>query len=625
MVSDEQLSFNDKPEYYQTINPEEYMQTVFTRNQTAKNYPNNKTINELFEDQVQKTPNNIALVYNEIKLSYRELNERANRLANYLISTYQIQGDDLIALCLDRNEHQLIAILAVLKSGGAYVPLDPGYPTDRISHVLHDTNAKVLLTNNRHKLESHAHSFLAIDSKEFQDKLTAQSIQNPVLNITIFNLAYVIYTSGTTGKPKGVMIEHNSLLCFIDSMFSKISSKAGYSTLSTTNYVFDIFGLEYLLPLNKGNTVYLCDFMNIKLSDLQFGKYNIVQLTPTKLNIFLEKINLRDLTGIRRSDNTVHEIILLIGGEALTKRTLQNIRNTQKFLNGIYKVRIINVYGPTETTIWSTCYHILDESYDIYIGKAIFNTTTYILDTNLEPVAVGLLGELYIGGAGVARGYLNLPELTSERFIANPFQTESEKISGINARLYRTGDLVRYCTDGNIEFLGRNDSQVKINGFRIELGEVESKLLGIFGVKQAVVIASQYKDINAIATENKFLVGYYVADNKLDESLILAELSDILPEYMLPKILVFLKQLPINTNGKLDYRALPEPEFISVDSYVAPMNEIENCVCAIYAEILGLATVGINDELFNLSDTVSYMIGVNVDSIFKFNCSLLLF
>jgi amino acid adenylation domain-containing protein/non-ribosomal peptide synthase protein (TIGR01720 family) len=600
----------------------EYSQLIYTWNDTRENYPQDKTIHQLFEEQVERTPTNIAVVYEGIRLTYRELNARANQLSNYLRATYDIQGDDLIALCLDRSELMLIALLGVLKSGAAYVPMDPSYPNDRVEYILQDTQTKVVLINEGYEtklnkilqtLDKHQviPTIELIDSRSFRETLSSYPDTNPEQRITSNNLAYVIYTSGTTGKPKGVMVEHRSVAAFILGFINDpLSESKGLNMLSTTNYVFDIFGLEYLLPLVNGYYLELNSLINPKFA-INLKCYDCIQITPSKLELLINHINI-DAIEMNIDSYEPIKITILVGGEAITQSVIKQVSELQRKLvvnNLDINFELINVYGPTEATIWSTASK-LDIDYtsgklnnqQVTIGRPLSGETVYVLTPNLVPLPVGAIGELYIGGIGLARGYLNLPNLTAETFIANPFQTRDEKASAWNGRLYKTGDLVRYLVDGNIEYLGRNDSQVKIRGFRIELGEIESKLSTYPQIKQVVVLAREHKNSQGTESDNKYLVGYYVADNKLDEDAVLSYLAEHLPEYMIPSLLVYLEQLPLTINGKLDRKILPDPEFKSLTSYIAPRNDLESKICGIYAEVLGLEVnlVGLYDDFFKL-------------------------
>ncbi|MED7789618.1 non-ribosomal peptide synthetase, partial [Francisella sp. 19X1-34] len=413
-------------------------------------------------------------------------------------------------------------------------------------------------------------SLISIDPDQEQSYVYDQEDKKNLASQSIStDLAYVIYTSGTTGLPKGVMVEHRSLSYFLQGNISYLDLNK-YNILSLTEYVFDIFGLEYGLPLITGSSIYLSQIDNINEKHLE--SINMIQQTPSVLSLL-----------VNNAKDCYKDIFCLVGGERLRG-------NTRDLLQENFK-KVINCYGPTESTIWSSFGKV--DNNVINIGKPLDNIKLYILDQQGQPTPIGVIGELYIGGAGLARGYLNRAELTEERFVSNPFATESDIAKGYT-RLYKTGDLVRWLEDGNIEYIGRNDDQVKIRGYRIELGEIENQLSAIAGVKQSCVLA---KDRN----NNKYLVGYYVSDvESLTQEEILNQLSKVLPEYMVPSVLVKIDSMPLTVNGKLDRKVLPDPEFVNEDSYVAPATELEEKLCTIFAEVLGLERVGITDDFFRI-------------------------
>ncbi len=571
-------------------------------NKTFQPYPSEKTIIDLFEDQVQKTPERTALVYENVKLSYQELNEKANQLAHYLTSYHHIKPDDLIALLLERSELTLIAILGVLKTGGAYVPLDFSYPPERIEYILEDTQVKMILINENHldKLIPHLGyrdyepnsslgkvDFIVIDSEKIKGDFAALDKSNLITADTSANLAYVIYTSGTTGKPKGVMIEHKSVINTLKALNQVYKQKDEYSNIplkitAFTSYAFDVSVSEFFVPLIHGNELHILS-NTLRKDILATSKYindnqiNYVYLPPVLL-AQLPRIKYPTLKGI------------IYAGEPCDAETARYWSN---------KTKLFNYYGPTEAAIYATGLEILKDEVHL-IGKPIANTTIYVLNAEKKPQPIGVIGELYIGGQGLAKGYLNQRELTQERFIPNPFQTDNEKIQGFNSRLYKTGDLVRWCPDGNLEYLGRYDFQVKIRGFRIELGEIENALTSYPEIKQAVVLVKNLYDAKKSLTCRNFLVGYYKADVKINDHKILEYLSLHLPDYMQPNALVHLTEFPVTINGKLDRNALPTPELIRTDNYIAPTNDKEHLICDRFARILNLEKVGIEDDFFKL-------------------------
>lgn len=593
------------------LSEKEKQQIIYNWNQTDKDYPSDVAIHELFEEQVKKTPDNIALVYEGTRVTYRELNERANQLAHYLKSKHEIKPDTLIALCLDRSEHMLIAILGVLKAGGAYVPMDPSYPNERMEYILEDTNTQVVLTNEAYlqRLKDLADrtvskpSIVAIDNEQTQQQFKEELLTNPVTAISSINLAYIIYTSGTTGNPKGVMIEHQGLVNRIKWMNDRYPLNEEDKILQKTPYVFDVSVWEILwsgcygacvvfaIPEGHKDASYIIDLMNKE-------SITVTHFVPSMLSVFEEALKAHIKLSDLKQENPIASLrYIFCSGEEL------NLIQVKECHNLLPYVELHNLYGPTEASIDVLFYDCTDKNIEvIYIGKPISNTRCYVLDDNLNPLPIGVVGELYIGGVGLARGYLNQHELTAEKFIVNPFQTEEEQKLGKNGKLYKTGDLVRWIPDGNLEYIGRNDFQVKIRGYRIELGEIESIISSYNEVVQSVVLAKEHKNVVGEVTGNKYLVGYYVSKARLDEDGILSYLQTRLPEYMVPSILVHLEKLPLTINGKSDRKALPDPEFSSSDSYVAPRNELESQVCHIWSEVLGLAEdkVGIRDDFFRL-------------------------
>jgi amino acid adenylation domain-containing protein len=572
------------------LDKEQYEQIIYKWNRTEQTYPKGKTVHQLFEEQVLRTPEHTAVVFENKRLTYRELNEESNRLAHYLLNEYHIQADDMVALCLNSNEKMLIAIMAVLKTGGAYTPIMSDYPPDRIQYMVEDTGAKVVLSNDDHvpklqKLLGEKTVIESIDSKAFMEKIASESLANPSSQSGAGNLAYTIYTSGTTGRPKGVMIEHRGVPNLILSLHSLYGfSGSGEVVLLFANYGFDPSVEQMFLALLNGHTL-VVPKENMWMDETAFigylrrEKVTHIQMTPS----LLRQINLRDVDSLKR---------VVVVGEAVTNELLEDIKDR--------KFAFINSYGPTEITVIAT---VNAGGKTKYIGRPIANTTCYILDENLQPLPVGAIGELYIGGVGVARGYLNQPEMTAERFIDNPFQTDKQKAAMFNGVLYKTGDLARYLPDGTIDYIGRNDFQVKIRGLRIELGEIEGRLLLYPGIREAVALA---KDRQASPGQTDhadlYLAAYYVSDQKLDENLLRAFLEEAMLEHMIPSAFIHLYKFPLTKNGKLDRRALPEPEIKDREENIGPSNNVEKKLCALYAEILNLdaASVSVTADFFKL-------------------------
>jgi amino acid adenylation domain-containing protein len=599
-ILDQLIRKTDRPHReISLLYPGEYERVIHEWNDTAKDYSGDRTIHQLFEEQAARFPANISLVCQHTQLTYTALNELSNRLAAYLRDRYAVKADDLICLCLERNEYMLISILAVLKAGGAYVPVDTRYPDDRISYILSDTKAKAVLCNesNSARLKDMVRAGAlitdveSVDSGTLAGRLQKYSKKGPVPLSSSSHLAYIIYTSGTTGLPKGVMVEHKSVVNTIQAFINSSLPEEGVgSCLSVCPFVFDVSVWEFFYTLFCGHTLHMLHTDTL-LEPAYVAKY-IIENRIT--SAYLPPTLLPDIAAY--FEPLAHQLCLrrlLIGVMPIQQKV------PQRYLDFLTGLRISNGYGPTETTIFSTAFHFVraaDPNGNVPIGRPISNTTVYILDAHLQPLPVGAVGELYIGGAGVARGYLNRPELTAERFIANPFQTVAEQAQGYNGRLYKTGDLVRYLPDGNLDYIGRSDFQVKIRGYRIELGEIESRLLSFSGIEQAVVLAKER------AATGKYLVGYYVSGEPVDPGRLDDYLRAFLPDYMVPSAYVHMERFPVTVNGKLDRRALPDVELTTEEGYEAPGSELEENLCEVYGEILGISPdkISVRDDFFRL-------------------------
>lgn len=560
------------------LTEQEGRQILTGLNDTQKTYPTNQCIHQLFEAQVERTPDAIAVVYEDMQLTYRELNIRANQLAHYL-QRIGVGPDVLVALCIERSLEMMIGLLGILKAGGTYMPLDPTYPSERLAFMVVDAVPLVLVT------QQHLVTYLpALETKVVcMDSdaalLQQQSQANVASTVTPNNLAYVIYTSGSTGRPKGVQISQRAVVNFLTSMRHQPGLTEQDTLLAVTTLSFDIAALELFLPLIVGARLVIASREVVTngpalLATLARSHATVMQATPITWRILL--------TSGWQGDR---HIKMLCGGEALSRELVK-----QLLLKG---GTLWNLYGPTETTIWSAVCKIEPEDEVISIGGPIANTQIYLLDKQLQLVPIGVPGELYIGGAGVARGYLNRPELTSERFIPNPFST------GYGERLYKTGDLARYRVDGTIEVLGRLDHQVKLRGFRIELGEIETLIRQHHAVQDVVVIARE--DVPG----DKRLVAYVVLQKQQDATAneLRSHTMKHLPAYMIPSTFVLLEVLPTTPNGKVDRRMLPAPEatknFMN-NEFVAPRLLEHEQLIQVWEELLGVRPIGIRDNFFDL-------------------------
>ncbi|NEO74192.1 non-ribosomal peptide synthetase, partial [Moorena sp. SIO3H5] len=547
-------------------------------NDTASDYPTDKCIHQLFEEQVDKTPDAIAVVFDQQQLTYHQLNQRANQLAHHL-QNLGVEPEVLVGICVERSLQMVVGLLAILKAGGAYVPLDPNYPPERLSYMLEDSGVELLLTQQSllESLPSHTPRIVCLDSD--WAAIEQHSGENLDVGVSSDNLAYVIYTSGSTGKPKGVLVAHQGLLnlVFWHQAAFEITSSDHATQLAGT--AFDAAVWELWPYLSAGASIHLLNTETIVQPQVLQNWLTAHKITIT----FLPTPLLENLLSLEWWPDLALRIVLT-GGDRLNQ-----------YPSSLLPFRIINNYGPTENTVVTTSGLIVPTQQTNLlpppIGRPIANTQIYILDGHLQPVPIGLPGELYIGGDGLARGYLNRPKLTSEKFITNPFCNSKSE------RIYKTSDLARYLPDGNIEFIGRIDNQVKIRGFRIELGEIEAVLSSHSQIQQTVVIATE--DIHS----NKRLVAYIVSE---EESLTTNQLREFLkqklPDYMVPSAFVTLDTLPLTPNGKVDRFALPAPdgEITREHKYVPPRTTIELQLTQIWSDVLNLTSVGVQDNFFDL-------------------------
>jgi surfactin family lipopeptide synthetase A len=543
-------------------------------NNTQADYPQDKCFHQWFEAQVEQTPDAVAVVFEEQQLTYGELNYRTNQLAHYL-RTLGVGSEVLVGICVERSIEMVVGILGIFKAGGAYVPLDPAYPLDRLSDMLSDSQVSVLLTTKKSADQLPAHQGLTVYLDTDWEKISQQSQQNPTTNVYPNNLAYIIYTSGSTGKPKGVLVEHKGLSNL--SKFQQIlfDVQPNSRILQFFSFSFDASLWEIVMALGAGATLVLArkEFLLPSSDLIQLLRDAGITTVAFPASV-LKQLPVEELPLLQ---------IIVVTAEACSADLVECWAPGRRFFNG---------YGPTETTVGATIAELTDGSKPVTIGRPFANTQIYILDRHLQPVPVRVPGELYVGGIGVARGYLNRPDLTDEKFIPNPFSNQPK------ARLYKTGDLARYLSDGNIEFLGRIDNQVKVRGFRIELGEIEAVLAQHPQVRETAVIARE--DIPG----DKRLVAYVVLNQKpFTISNLRSFLKTKLPDYMMPSAFVLLEAMPLNPNGKIDRRALPAPDnssFESETSFVAPRDSLELQLAQIWSEVLGVYPVGVQDNFFTL-------------------------
>ncbi|MEM7712852.1 MAG: amino acid adenylation domain-containing protein [Cyanobacteria bacterium P01_A01_bin.68] len=631
------------------LTPKEQQQLLIEWNDTNCDYSNH-CIHQLFEAQVEGTPDKIAVVFESQQLTYKELNRKANQLARYLQSR-GVTNETRVGICLQRSEKMLIGLLGILKAGGTYIPLDPAFPQKRLMFMVEDSGVDFLVTDSKtspltpllnkergtesitpfFSEEKGKESTTPLFDKERDDKvqlyrgevinvdndwelIEKQSSENLPVQTNPENLAYIIYTSGSTGKPKGVQIMHKSLVNCLESMQQKPGLLESDVFLSVTTLSFDIAALELYLPLITGARLVIvsreisADSIEL-IQSIEEKQATIMQATPATWRLLLA-------AGWKGNQ----QLKILCGGEAL------DINVAAYLLKG--SKELWNLYGPTEATIWSSVAQCRDShnvSTSVSIGKPINNTQFYVLDDYLKPVPIGVPGELYIGGAGLAKGYLNKPELTAEKFIDNPLNGKTSPLSPllISARgirqhgvrltdldeihkLYKTGDLVRYLPDGNLEYLGRIDYQVKLRGFRIELGEVEVTLMQHPEVKQAVVTLLKNQD-------DEKLIAYLISSSEVSQTDLRQFLQNKLPAYMIPSNYIILEEFPLTPNRKIDRKALPTPEGErpELENYVMPSSEVEREIAQIWQQVLQVDKIGIHDNFFDLGGHSLSMVKVH--------------
>ena len=542
-------------------------------NRTEAEYPRETTVHRMFEGQVERTPDAVAVEFEGKRLTYGELNGRSNQLARHLRSL-GVGPEVLVALCLERSLDMVVALFGILKAGGAYLPLDPNYPDERLAFMLEDAKPPVVVTDRRlaKKLPGRGARMVLLDGD--RARVSREDAGNAALEILPENPAYVLYTSGSSGKPKGVVVPHRAVVNFLTSMRERPGIGSRDTLLAVTTLSFDIAGLELYLPLTVGASVVLASREVASsgprlLEALVKSGATVMQATPSTWRMMVEA-----------GWSGKSPLKVLCGGEALPRDLANQLlaRATS----------VWNLYGPTETTIWSTLHRVSAENGPVPIGRPIANTKIYLLDARREPVPVGVPGEIHIGGAGVTRGYLHRPDLTAEKFVPDPFSGEAE------ARLYRTGDLGRYRPDGDIEYVGRLDEQVKLRGFRLEPGEIEAALITHPSVRDAVVVVREREG-------DRRLVAYLVG-NREDvprTADLRTFLKKTLPDPMIPSFFVLLEAFPRTPNGKIDRKALPDPGYVRPElerKYVAPRDPLELQLTQIWEKVLGVEPIGTRDD-----------------------------
>ncbi|HCF9838960.1 TPA: non-ribosomal peptide synthase/polyketide synthase [Pseudomonas aeruginosa] len=570
MLENPQASVDSLP----MLDAEERYQLLEGWNATAAEYPLQRGVHRLFEEQVERTPTAPALAFGEERLDYAELNRRANRLAHALIER-GVGADRLVGVAMERSIEMVVALMAILKAGGAYVPVDPEYPEERQAYMLEDSGVQLLLSQSHLKLPL-AQGVQRIDLDRGAPWFEDYSEANPDIHLDGENLAYVIYTSGSTGKPKGAGNRHSALsnrLCWMQQAYGL---GVGDTVLQKTPFSFDVSVWEFFWPLMSGARLVVAapgDHRDPAKLVALINREGVdtLHFVPSMLQAFLQDEDVASCTSLKR---------IVCSGEALPADAQQQV------FAKLPQAGLYNLYGPTEAAIDVTHWSCVEEGKDaVPIGRPIANLGCYILDGNLEPVPVGVLGELYLAGRGLARGYHQRPGLTAERFVASPF------VAG--ERMYRTGDLARYRADGVIEYAGRIDHQVKLRGLRIELGEIEARLLEHPWVREAAVLA----------VDGRQLVGYVVLESESGDwrEALAAHLAVSLPEYMVPAQWLALERMPLSPNGKLDRKALPAPEVsVAQAGYSAPRNAVERTLAEIWQDLLGVERVGLDDNFFSL-------------------------
>ncbi len=534
---------------------------LYDFNDTKADYPKDKCVHQLFEEQVIKTPDKIAVIADDKTLTYDELNKLSNRIANSLIKK-GVKANDIVAFALPRNSSLIAVMFGILKSGAAYMPIDPDYPQDRIDYMLSDSNAKIFIT------------------KENVGEIISNNNECPKVEMTSDNYCYCIYTSGSTGNPKGTLLKHYNVVNYIGenkyNFREKIIHNDYNNILSVTTVGFDIFVTESILTLLSGKTMLFANEQQAN-SQAELNRFamkygaEVLQTTPTKMQMLMDDNKNAEYLKSLKS--------IMLGGESVPFELCETI-------NTLTNAEIFNVYGPTETTVWSAFSKVTDS--DMTIGKPIANTQIYIVDKYNNLMPIGKIGELCIAGDGVGAGYLNRPELTAEKFIDNPFG---------NSKMYKTGDLAYWREDGNIAYVGRNDFQVKIRGLRIELGEIENAISSVHGVSQSVVVVR--KDDSG----RQLICAFYTEQSSVDIADIKSAISSKLPKYMMPHIFTVLSEMPLTSSGKINRKALPEIDLTNISNeveFVKPQSEMQKELAKLMEKVLNYSPIGLNDDFFDL-------------------------
>ena len=573
------------------VTPEEKHKILYEFNNTKVDYPRDKTIVDLFEEQVEKTPDNIAVVFEDQQLTYRELNEKANQLANYLV-TNNVNPGDIVGIYLNKSLEVIISMFAILKTGASFLPIDIDYPEERLNYIINHSNPKVILSSkNINKNINTLTIIVDLDETPIYDN----NSNNLNLHISPEDIMYVMYTSGSTGNPKGVMVKHKNIVRlamypnFINFSEQEIMVQTG--TIVFDACIFEIFG-----SLLHGFKLYV-----IKKENLLDIEYFSNFLIEKEVTILFLTTGLFNQFGLQKPDMFKNLRYLLTGGDVISKLSVQKILDCSNDL------KIINCYGPTENGSYSTCYQIVGNEVNIPIGKPITNSSAYVVSNSSALCPIGIPGELLVGGYGVAKGYLNNKDLTGDKFIKNPFE------EGI---MYKTGDLVKWLPDGNIEFIGRIDNQVKVRGFRIELSEIDKQILDKDSdIKQSLTIIHN-------ANNSKFICSYIVSNKSIDVNKLRTNLEKTLPAYMVPTFITQLNDLPLNINGKVDRKALPLPNINDKKDIILPRNEIDTTIVACVNNILNIDKISITDSFFNLGGDSLSAITLSSTLSNKLNCNI---